>query len=66
LDKTIVISGKVIDAQTSQPLEYATISLERSGHDKIIGTTTDANGLFKMDIAAGVYIIKIETIDRRF
>ncbi len=60
LDKTIVISGKVIDSQTNQPLEYATISLLRSGQDKTIGTTTDKNGTFKMDIDAGVYVIKID------
>ncbi len=60
LDKTIVISGKVIDAQTSQPLEYATISLLRTGQDKVIGTTTDKNGSFRMDVDAGVYVIKVD------
>ncbi len=60
LDKTVVISGKVIDSQTNQPLEYATISLLRAGQDKIIGTTTDIYGAFKMDIDAGVYKIQID------
>ena len=60
IDNTIVIAGKVIDAETGHPLEYATISFLRAGQDKIIGTTSDKNGQFKMEIDAGIYSIKID------
>lgn len=59
LDNTIAISGKVVDAETSQPLEYATISFSQPGKDKIIGTTTNENGTFNMQIDAGLYRINI-------
>jgi len=60
IDNTIVISGKVIDADTSQPLEYATIALLRTGQEKITGTTTDKNGAFEIQVDAGIYSIKID------
>lgn len=59
LDNTIAISGKVIDAETSQPLEYATISFSQPGKDKIIGTTTNKNGTFNIQVDAGLYRINI-------
>jgi outer membrane receptor for ferrienterochelin and colicin len=60
LDNTIVVSGKVVDAETSQPIEYATISFLQAGHDKIVGTTSNENGIFNMEIDAGIYSIKID------
>ena len=59
LDNTIAISGKVVDAETNQPLEYATISFFQPGKDKIIGTTTNETGTFNMQIDAGLYSINI-------
>ena len=60
IDEIISLSGKVVDSVTNQPLEYATISLLKRGKDEIIGTTTDINGIFKIDIEAGIYDIKID------
>lgn len=60
VDAIISLSGKVLESDTNQPLEYATISIIKKGEDKIIGTTTDKNGFFKIDIEAGVYDIKID------
>ena len=60
IDEIISLSGRVVDSNTSQPLEYATISLLKRGQDEIIGTTTDINGAFKIDIEAGIYDIKID------
>ena len=55
MDNRIIVAGKIIDEVTSQPLEYATISFVRAGHDTTIGTTTDKNGFFSMEIDAGIY-----------
>jgi len=58
----ISITGKVIDKETSQPLEYATIVV-KSLDDKIItGGITDINGLFDVQVSRGTYNISIEFI----
>tara|TARA_R110000868_G_scaffold91812_4_gene254422 strand:+ start:4072 stop:6510 length:2439 start_codon:yes stop_codon:yes gene_type:complete len=63
LDKDITISGKVIDKETKQPLEYATISFFNKRENKIeTGGITDSNGLFNIPVKQGVYDITIEYI----
>ncbi|WP_164849938.1 outer membrane beta-barrel family protein [Mucilaginibacter limnophilus] len=51
------ISGKVIDSLTKKPLEYATVSIYRSGGSApITGVLTDEKGNFKLDnIKPGAY-----------
>lgn len=61
-EKEITISGKVIDENTKQPLEYATIILKNTKNNKISGGITDANGLFNVKTASGNYQIIIEFI----
>jgi len=55
------ISGKILDASTSLPVGYATISLKRSGSDKIInGTLSEDDGSFKFsDIKDGKYDLEV-------
>lgn len=61
--KKIIISGKIIDKISKQPLEYTTISLENTVSNKITaGGITDAKGDFTFDATPGVYNIKIEFI----
>ncbi len=59
----IKITGNVNDSETSQPLEYATISLvnERFPY-RIQGGITDAKGNFDIEIFPGKYNITIEYI----
>ncbi len=62
-DKNITVKGKVIDAETKQPLEYATISFFSYSENKIVdGIITDTEGLFEIKIAQGIYDINIEYI----
>ena len=57
------VSGKVIDKETNQPLEYATITLKNNRRpDLIQGGITDANGNFKIESFPGRYTILIEYI----
>ncbi|NER16665.1 TonB-dependent receptor domain-containing protein [Spongiivirga citrea] len=59
----VKISGKVVDADTKTPLEYATITLlNKRNPDKITGGITDANGNFEIETTGGTYTIKIEYI----
>jgi len=58
------ISGKIIDSLSSQPIEYATISLLSQSTNKIVnGVTTDSNGVFKITkVTEGTYKIGIDFI----
>ncbi len=56
------ISGKVIDAKSNQPLEYATIVLKNTKTKEISGGITDIKGNFNVKTPKGVYEISIEFI----
>jgi hypothetical protein len=52
--KKIKLSGKVIDQETQEPLEYATVSLiNKRFPDKIQGGITNARGIFNFEIFQG-------------
>lgn len=59
----IKLTGVVLDKETQEPLEYATISLinERSPN-QILGGITNVKGKFNLDISPGSYKIIIEYI----
>lgn len=54
--KKITVSGKIIDASTSNPIQYATISFKKDSI--LVGTTSDKKGNFSLDIFPDVYTIK--------
>ena len=57
------VSGIVIDSETSEPLEYATISLKaKNNPDKVFGGITDENGKFSVDVNPGMYDLTIDYI----
>ncbi|SEM14229.1 Outer membrane receptor proteins, mostly Fe transport [Aquimarina amphilecti] len=57
------ITGKVIDKETNEPLEYATITFSSIKENKIVtGGITQANGDFNIPVPAGIYNISIEFI----
>ena len=59
----ILLSGKVIDEETKQPLEYATITLKNQRFpDRLQGGITDAEGNFKFEVFPGRYTITTEYI----
>jgi Outer membrane protein beta-barrel family/CarboxypepD_reg-like domain/TonB-dependent Receptor Plug Domain len=61
--KQVNISGKVVDNETRQPLEYATIAFYSKQQNKIVtGGITDIKGNFKISVPTGVYDISIEYI----
>ena len=61
--KKFIISGKVIDKENNQPLEYATISLKNNNRpDFIQGGITDSEGNFRIESFPGQYDINIEFI----
>lgn len=61
--KEVTITGNVIDKETGDPLEYATVSFFSKKKNKIVtGGITDQNGNFSIPVKAGVYDISIEYI----
>ncbi len=59
----IVITGTVLDDETNQPLEYATLVLQSSDNpDKVTGGITDINGKFSVEVAPGNYDARVEYI----
>lgn len=60
--KEISITGKVVDANSNQPLEYATIVLNNTDTQKISGGITDMEGKFDIKTPTGNYEISVEFI----
>ena len=61
--KEVDITGQVIDKDTNEPLEYATIAFIDKSLNKIVtGGITDSNGFFNINVKKGQYDITIEYI----
>ena len=59
----ITLSGKVIDQETQQPLEYATIKLKNARFpDRLQGGITNEEGVFNFKIFPGRYTVTTEYI----
>ena len=59
-----MISGRVVDASTSQPIENANVSIEPSGTQNTrmgaLRTRTDSAGRFTVEITPGSYAFRVE------
>lgn len=60
---TFNVSGIVLDSETSEPLEYATVSLVNKRNSELLfGGITSADGNFSIEVNPGMYVLKIEYI----
>src|SRR5690554_5042190 len=65
-NRQITVTGKVIDADTSEPLEFATLVLQKVDDPNVItGGITDQNGEFRVEAPAGRYNVRVEFISYR-
>lgn len=61
--KSIKITGKILDSDSGQPLEYATFVLQKADDpNQITGGITDPSGSFEIETAPGTYNIRVEYI----
>jgi len=61
--RDIKVTGKVIDKDVNEPLEYATIAFFSKKENKIIGGgITDVDGNFSIEVPRGTYDIRVEYI----
>ena len=58
----VTISGKLIDQETKQPLEFATVTIQKPDNTTVNGAMTDMNGEYSINIAPGTYNIKYDFI----
>ncbi|WP_027078761.1 TonB-dependent receptor domain-containing protein [Maribacter antarcticus] len=61
--RDIYITGTVLDQETNEPLEYATLVVQSvETPDKVTGGITGINGKFKVAAAPGKYNLRVEYI----
>jgi ferric enterobactin receptor len=59
--RDVTLTGKVVDAGTQQPLEFAAVSLFVQADSSLVnGIITDESGLFTLEAPPGLYFLKIE------
>lgn len=57
------ITGRIVDADTETPLEFAAVSVYRTTDTTLVtGGTTDINGQFAIEVSPGEYMLKLEFI----
>ncbi len=61
-NRTVTVSGKVVEAGTNVPLEYATVSFLTSDGTIAGGGITDLEGSYAVKIETGVYDIRFDYI----
>ncbi len=63
IQREVKVLGKIIDIETKEPLEYATISFFSKQQNKVVtGGITDIQGNFNVSVPIGMYDISIEYI----
>ena len=59
--KAISMSGKLLESQSNQPVEYANVTIVNSQSEDIItGAMTDDQGLFIVEVPSGLTTVKIK------
>lgn len=58
----IIITGKVLEAETNIPLEYATVSFTNKEGKIVAGGITNPQGIYTIELAPGIYDVKFEFI----
>lgn len=58
----ISVSGRLIEQETKQPLEFATVTIQTLDNTTVGGGLTGANGEYSIEVPAGTYNIKFDFI----
>ena len=66
IQKPITITGTVVDNDSGQPLEFATLVLKNVRNpEQVTGGITDEKGRFKVETSPGLFSISVEYISYR-
>ncbi|WP_055444666.1 outer membrane beta-barrel family protein [Lacinutrix himadriensis] len=61
--KEVTITGSILEQETLQPLEYATVAFFSKKENRMVtGGITDQNGNFSIPVTAGLYDVSVEFI----
>ena len=60
--ETGVISGKVIDSSSNEPLEFATVSVYTNDSVLVTGNITTKDGTFSIEVPSGTYNVYVQFI----
>lgn len=58
----VEVTGKVLDASSQQPLEFATVIFIDSDNNMVNGGITNQEGIYNIKVAAGTYTVRYEFI----
>ncbi|PHQ56613.1 MAG: TonB-dependent receptor [Lutibacter sp.] len=58
----VLITGRVIDLETKQALEYATVIFTPTQGKRVTGGITDNSGKFNIQVPKGIYTVSVEFI----
>ena len=61
-EKTLRVSGQVLEKGSNLPLEYTTVAIYDSNNKIVTGGITDTNGNYDLAVAPGVYTFQFEFI----
>lgn len=62
LPAKVNLSGRIIDAEFNEPLEFATVAAYDKNQVLVNGASTDSTGLFSLRLSKGKYNLKFEFI----
>ncbi len=60
--RDVTVTGLVLDQETGQPLEFATVAFYDSANAVVTGGITDESGKFRIPVPVGSYTVKYEYI----
>ena len=63
---TLSLTGKIVEEQARQPIEFATIlALDKETKKALAGTTTDERGLFSLKVKKPSFYLEISFIQQQ-
>ena len=60
--RNFTATGSVVDLQTNQPLEFATVSFFNTANELVAGGITDIAGKYSIAVQEGIYIVQYDYI----
>ncbi|WP_435579228.1 TonB-dependent receptor domain-containing protein [Gilvibacter sp.] len=60
--RNFTVKGSIVDEQTGQPLEFATVSFFNAANDLVAGGITEIDGKYSISVPEGVYTVQYDYI----
>ncbi len=60
--QSVTVSGKVLQKDTSVPLEFASVSIINQDNQPVASGVTNQSGAFSLGVAPGNYVVKVSFV----